>query len=294
MDHAPNDLDHRVRPPANAWRPDRASSGELIRSPDNHLLRQVRQLAQRKYRREQGAFLLEGERLVGDALASGVEPRTLLVRDDFAPQSPELAAALDASSERIRLIERTVFDRALDVVSPQGIAAIVPLPDERAAIGPFRYGLMLDGISDPGNAGTLLRSAAAAGVELVIAGTGTADLWSPKVVRAAMGAHFRLRLVGAGTGIAHYAGAIAVRAVAEADADAEYTDVDLSGPLLMIVGSEAHGPSDGGRALANTTVRIPMSAGVESLNAAVAGSVILFEAARQRRQRRASEAKQVR
>lgn len=296
MSSTPTNSDERDGPPEHRWRPDRIFGPEPIRSPSNPLVHQVRQLAQRKHREEHGAFLLEGERLVGDALANGVEPRTLLVREDFQPHSPEMATALETYAPRVRVIARAVFDRALDVVTPQGIAAVVSLPDPRAAIGPFRYGLLLDGISDPGNAGTLLRSAAAAGIELVMAAPGTADLWSPKVVRAAMGAHFRLRLAREAKEkeIDRWAASAAVRVVADASAGLDYTDADLSGPLLVIVGSEAHGPSPNAVELANIAVRIPMAAGVESLNAAVAGSIILFEAARQRRERRLAGAPKVR
>ena len=286
MNSTPDHSDRGDGPPEHRWRPDRVFGFEPIRSPSNPLVRQVRQLAQRKHREEQGAFLLEGERLVGDALANGVQPRTLLVREDFQPHSPEMAAVLETHAPRVRIIERAVFDGALDVITPQGIAAVVPLPDPRAAIGPFRYGLLLDGVSDPGNVGTLLRSAAAAGTEVVMAAPGTADLWSPKVVRAAMGAHFRLRLVREDEKIDHQAASVAVRVIADANAGRDYTDADLSGSLLIIVGSEAHGASTNAVELANTVVRIPMAAGVESLNAAVAGSIILFEAARQRRERR--------
>lgn len=174
-----------------------------------------------------------------------------------------------------------VVAAAADTVTPQGLVAVASWPDL-----PPRPGLtlILDAIQDPGNVGTLLRSAAAAGVGQIVCIRGTADVYSPKVVRAAMGAHFSLPLqvdwqwpdlAGMPTaGTAVYA--------AVAQAPLPYYAVDWCRPAALIIGNEAQGISDAGLALATTLITIPMEGLVESLNAAIAGSVILFEALRQR------------
>jgi TrmH family RNA methyltransferase len=168
-----------------------------------------------------------------------------------------------------------------DTVTPQGVVAVVPFPQIDVARRSLL--LVLDNVRDPGNVGTLLRSAAAAGVDEVLVAPDSADPYSPMVVRAAMGAHFRLAL-----GEADWpaiAGRVAGLAVLLADAAGEvaYDRHDWQTPSALIVGGEAEGASAEGRALAAQRVRIPMQRDSESLNAAVAGSVILFEAARQRR-----------
>lgn len=143
---------------------------------------------------------------------------------------------------------------------------------------------MLDGIQDPGNVGTLLRSAEAAGVGLVLCGPGSADAYSPKVLRAAMGAHFNLPLradldwdeIGA-----ELAASAPIYAAA-AGASMPYYAADWKQPAALIIGSEARGVGPEGLALATHQISIPMAGRAESLNAGVAGSIILFEALRQR------------
>ncbi|NTU80724.1 MAG: RNA methyltransferase [Chloroflexales bacterium] len=144
--------------------------------------------------------------------------------------------------------------------------------------------LVLDGIQDPGNVGTLLRSAEAAGVGLALCATGTADPYSPKVVRAAMGAHFSLPL-RADLGwdeISLELSTCQMVFAADAEATMPYFAADWKQPAALIIGGEARGISDDGMALATHRIAIPMVGRAESLNAGVAGSVILFEALRQR------------
>lgn len=178
-----------------------------------------------------------------------------------------------------------VIKHAGDTATPQGILAAAKMAGFSARVDPADpIVLVMDGIGDPGNAGTLLRSALGAGVRSVLASRGNVDLFAPKVVRGGMGAHFHLELgvdlsweeIGASLGQG--------RAVVVADARAQppYYRFDWRRPSALVVGGEAHGPSDEALRQATARVSIPLAAGVESLNAAVAGSVILFEAKRQR------------
>ncbi|HET9224032.1 MAG TPA: RNA methyltransferase, partial [Roseiflexaceae bacterium] len=169
-----------------------------------------------------------------------------------------------------------------DTVHPQGVVALARWP----RIEPGKPGLILalDNIQDPGNLGTLLRSAEAVGATEVLCVRGTADLYSPKVVRAAMGAHFRLAMEqdlgweDLGERLAFVDHVYA----ADAAATMPYYAADWRQPSALIVGNEAHGLSDEARSLAKVLIGIPMRGQAESLNAAIAGSVILFEALRQR------------
>ena len=142
--------------------------------------------------------------------------------------------------------------------------------------------LAVDQLQDPGNLGTILRSAEAAGVDHVLLLKGTVDPYSPKVVRSGMGAHFRLPIANPVTWeeISVFAGNYLLR-IADADAKRPYFAEDWTRPSILVIGNEGIGVSKEGKALAQSHVTIPMSAGVESLNAAIAASVILFEARRQ-------------
>jgi TrmH family RNA methyltransferase len=170
-----------------------------------------------------------------------------------------------------------------ETVTPQGIAATVAMP-QLSVPAPRTLTLLLDQVRDPGNAGTLLRSAGAAGVDLVLFGPETVDPFNEKVMRAGMGAHFRtpLRVFEQWDDAAHWVDHDHSLYVAEAAGDVDYDAVDWSQAATLVVGGEANGSSEWVRQRA-VAIRIPMQRATESLNAAVAASVILFEAARQRR-----------
>ena len=167
-----------------------------------------------------------------------------------------------------------------DTTAPQGVIVIVPLVHLQPRPGLI---LVLDGLRDPGNLGTVLRSAEAAGVGQVLLSPGTVDMYNPKVVRAGMGAHFRLAAAFADWPA--IARSLAGRAVWLADARGQvaYDSVEWTLPSALIVGGESEGTGQEAADLARGRVRIPMAAGSESLNAAMATTVILFEAARQLR-----------
>jgi TrmH family RNA methyltransferase len=261
----------------------------------------LRALHTPKGRAEAGQFLVEGPHLLDAALEAGVLPALTL----FAPEVLErtaqgrrlLGRLAEARAGGAELIEATaaVIERAADTQTPQGIvASIAAAAVAPEAVRARRRGrarplvLILDGLSDPGNVGTLLRSALAADVDEVWLAPGSADPLGPKVVRAASGAHFHLPVHAnqAWDEIAAWLrGAPAVRQVllAEASAAQAYDALDLTQRSALIVGNEAHGPSREAAALATVRVSIPLWNGVESLNAAIAASVICFEAGRQRR-----------
>jgi RNA methyltransferase, TrmH family len=272
-----------------------------ITSTANPRVQGLRALHTPKGRAEAGLFLVEGPHLLDAALEAGVLPVLTL----FAPQVLErtaegrrlLGRLAEARSEGAELIEATpaVIERAADAQTPRGIVASIAV----AAVAPAvvrarRRGrarplvLILDGLSDPGNVGTVLRSALAADVDEVWLAPGSADPLGPKVVRAGSGAHFHLPVLASQTWdeiATRLRGAPAVRQVllAEASGSQPYDALDLTQRTALIVGNEAHGPSRAAANVATVRVSIPMWNGVESLNAAIAASVICFEAGRQRR-----------
>jgi TrmH family RNA methyltransferase len=249
---------------------------EVIRSADNSTAKLIRSLRRRQVRELERAFVVEGVRAVEDALRAGGTPRVIAVSEG-ATWGTEATASL------VRVVDAHIFDRLGETESPQSVIAVFEVPTVRRRSGE-QFVLVADAISDPGNLGTLIRSAAGAGATAVVLTPGTVDPYNGKAVRAAMGAHFRIPILRIDE---HSEGAftrrVPTRVLAEAGAGAEYAAFDWGGSLAIIVGSEAHGPSALGRRLATHVVEIPLSNDIESLNAAVAGSVLLFEAARQRR-----------
>lgn len=262
---------------------------EVITSGTNPTIAFVRSLGRRDRRAAERAFVVEGTRAVRDALETGAVPRLVLLREGENLASFGLSLPPRATT---RTVERRLFDRLSDVQTPQGILAVFPIPTLQPALDlPSPLVLVLDRLRDPGNLGTLLRAAAGAGASAVYCSPETVDPWNPKVVRAGMGAHFRLPVLPLVPGTLD---ALAVRlpqrVVATAAAEMTYDEVDWTGPCALVIGGEADGVGPELTAWGLEEVAIPLHRGVESLNAAIAGAVILFEADRQRR--RSAETKE--
>ncbi|HET90901.1 MAG TPA: RNA methyltransferase [Chloroflexi bacterium] len=258
----------------------------MITSLQNDKVKSVRALQTRqRVRQRERRFVCEGVRLVEEAVRAGVPFEYVfhtegLEMDDGRGRA--LLAALRESRVPCYLVEDGVMDACSDTETPQGILAVLPMPVLPQPEHPSLT-LVLDGVRDPGNLGTILRTALAAGVERVLLPPGTVDAYNPKVVRGAMGAHLRLPLVVAAWD--HVAERIAGSDVWLADAGGEtlHTAVDWTRPATLVMGGEAAGAGSRSRAWARGRVAIPMAPGVESLNVAAATAVILFEIVRQRR-----------
>ena len=257
----------------------------MITSVSNSRVKEARSLQRKRCRYEAGRILIEGVRLVRDAFAGG----HMLEVAFFVPAQMEVNAAgagllqdLQTAGVECLPVSDAVFATLAETLTPQGIAAVAPMPRLRLSVQPTLT-LVLDGVADPGNAGTLLRSAEAAGADLALFSPGTVDPYNDKTLRAGMGAHFRLPLAVCATWDDVRAALLPDQAVyvAEAGATLSYDQVDWRRPAALIVGSEAAGPSSIARQA--VAVAIPMHGHTESLNAAMAGTVVLFEAARQRR-----------
>jgi TrmH family RNA methyltransferase len=260
----------------------------MITSTSNPRIREACKLQRARQRKQQGRLLIEGLRLVDDAWHAGVRPETVF----FAPDT--LAANLRAQTLLAELDARGIdcvpcADKVLaalaETVTPQGIAAVIPLPALPLPAQPSLV-MVLDRVREPGNAGTLLRTAEAAGVELAIFAPNTVDPFNDKAVRAGMGAHFRLPLHVCATWaeVTELLGPERPRYLADAAGELAYDEVDWRHPAVLVIGGEADGASEDANRAA-TLITIPMLGATESLNAGVAGAVILFEAARQRRTR---------
>lgn len=264
-----------------------ADFGPTITSTQNRWVKFARSLKRRKVRSEERAFLVEGVRLFADALDAGATPSLLFISvDSEQPALRELAGTAHRRGARVVPVTETVLSTLADTQTPQGIVGVFPFPDLEPQIdtGTPPLFVIADGIRDPGNLGTLIRAALGAGAHALYVGPGTTDPFAPKVVRAGMGAHFRLPIhrwewSAPDPRVAR----CDLRAAATAHASTDYDAVDWTTAACVIIGSEATGLSPAAREFASATIRIPLAGGLESLNAAMAGTVILFEAARQRR-----------
>lgn len=253
----------------------------MITSAQNTRIKLVRSLlAQGKTREQEQQVVLEGTRLVRDVFSQGYTPAFVLYKEGF--QNALLDDLMQQQVECLS-VEPRIFEALSETEHSQGLLAVFPLP--RKSIPPTATLLLaLDAIRDPGNAGTILRTAAAAGVEGVLLLPGTVDLFNPKVIRAGMGAHFRLPLLPVDWQVfaRQYANWSVVAADANPPTAIPYHQADWQPPTILIVGNEAHGISQTAHQYTRQSVYIPMAAGVESLNASIAAAVILFEIRRSR------------
>ncbi len=256
-------------------------SDDIISSLQNDRVKLAYGLQQRaRTRRKERKIALEGTRLVRDALERGQKPHFAL----YQPENldAELLATLEAKNIHRLAVSDEVIQHISDTQTPQGIVAVFDLPTPPLPRRPARV-LILDRVRDPGNAGTILRTAAAAGVSVVIFGPGSVDPYNPKCLRSGMGAHFRIPVAEADwERIGGYCEPLHVYVTA-GDGESAYDAVDWTDGWAIVIGAEADGVGEEAESLATTRIRIPMAAATESLNAAVAAGVILFEAARQGR-----------
>ena len=225
--------------------------------------------------------------LVADAVAAGVALEGVYAEPDAL--TAELDGALRGAGIEPTLVQPGGLGRVLDTTTPRPVAAIAPLPGHRLG-GAVRcdLALVLVDVADPGNVGTLIRTAEAAGAGVVVCCGSSADPFGPKAVRASAGSILRLPVVvdqDAGATLDALAEAGTTRLGLAAGARDVYDQVDLSVPVAVVLGSEAHGlPSDLSSRL-DRMVSVPMAGSVESLNVATAGAIVCFESARQRRAR---------
>ncbi|HLM65305.1 MAG TPA: RNA methyltransferase [Acidimicrobiales bacterium] len=251
-------------------------------------VKRLRRLSRRRSSRtDEGAFVVDGPGLLAEALDAGVAIDEV-VAEPGAPA--DLLARATAAGAVVRHAASGTLAGATDTTTPQPTAAVARLPGASVAEVVGRTGplaLVLAGVADPGNAGTLLRSAEAAGAGAVLFCDGSVDPYGPKCVRSSAGSLFRLAVVRAASsdevlGALRAVGIPTVATVARGPAPA-YDQVDLAGPVALVLGSEAHGLADAVRRAVDTAVTIPMAGPTESLNVAMAGTVLCFEALRQRR-----------
>ncbi len=254
----------------------------MITSNQNPRLKLARALLGRaKERRDENAFVAEGVRLVEEALQAKWNFRFVLHGGELSTRGKALIISLEQRGVATEEVAEHLLNAMSDTGNTQGVLAVLELPKPTPLPTALDFVLIPDQIRDPGNLGTLLRSAAAAGVQAALLPPETADAFAPKVVRAGMGAHFRLPIREMEWEEIRKATRGLRLLLADMHGNSCW-ETDLQSPLGLIVGGEAEGASEEARKLATGVMRIPMPGGSESLNAGAAGSILLFEVVRQR------------
>jgi len=254
----------------------------MLTSPKNPKIQRIIRLqAQARTRRVEGAFIVEGVRLTEEAFHAGWQPDLVLYCDQLSSRGQQLVSGFQARGVEVLAVSSQVMRAASDTHTPQGILSVLAIP-ECTVPARLNFVFIPDGVRDPGNLGTMLRTALAAGVEAVLLPPGTVDAYAPKVVRSAMGAHFHLPIFNRSWDeISKITESLHIY-LAGAGAELSCYDADFSVPLALIIGGEADGAGSEARNLAAAAVKIPIPGPTESLNAAAAGAVLMFEVTRQR------------
>jgi TrmH family RNA methyltransferase len=263
-----------------------------IEGRHNPLLKQLRQAFSRAQRTAEGDCAIEGLRMIEEAIRSGLRFRAVFFRESAQDRAERLLPQIGAHVETLLLPDK-LFDASVPSETPQGVAALVRLKEsslddvlekERLQVGPI---MALAGLQDPGNLGTILRSAEAFGSSGIILGEGTVSPLNAKAVRASAGSIFRLPVVTAAAALEDVVTKLRVqnvRLIATSSHKGTTLDqANLTGSIAVFIGSEGSGLTRGLMTQMDEVVAIPHTAQVESLNAGVAGSIILYEAARQRK-----------
>jgi TrmH family RNA methyltransferase len=240
-------------------------------------------LASSRERRKSGKCVLEGVHVVAAYAEQRGAPETLIVTE-AALALPDVRALVDRHEQQTLLVPESLFVATASLPASVGVIAVVPTP-QSANLGHADFNLLVDEVQDPGNIGSMLRSAAAAGVTQVLLSKHCAFAWSPKVLRAGQGAHFRVAIhedVDLPAWAAEYrAGDGEVVATVAAGGTSLFA-APLAGRVALAIGNEGGGLSPALAAQATQRVTIPMPGGIESLNVAAAAAVCLFECLRQR------------
>jgi TrmH family RNA methyltransferase len=254
-----------------------------ITSIQNDRIKQVRLLqSKRSARRKHSLFVIEGPTLISEAVSLKLPLDSAYYTPSFVGDGGlPLIEQVGATGIPLIPVDDKVMEAMSDTQHPQGILAVLPFLDLPVPENPD-FVLIIDSISDPGNMGTIMRAAAAAGVPLMIVTAGTVDLTNPKVVRAGMGAGFRLPVKQVSWEAIARELADHVILLADVGRGTPYYQVNWRPPTALIVSEEAQGPSEQARQIAHVPVTIPMPGGMESLNVGVAASILIFEMTRQR------------
>lgn len=243
---------------------------EIITSTQNQYVKQARSLKDKKFRLKSGLFVVEGGNIFKD-MPEDVSVEYILVTEE---RFDEIQQLVFSTRTRVYVVSESVMASLSDTVTPYGVVAVLKMPKSRFEM-PKGNALLLDGVSDPGNMGTIIRTAAARGFEDVYL-LDCVDIYSPKVVRATLGGLFKVRLTEVNEDEAIHLLQNLNSAVLDFGGE-DLTTAEINTPVLIVTGSEAHGVRDSVLNNSKRVLTLPMTNGIESLNAAVATAVAMYQ-----------------
>lgn len=256
----------------------------IIESKDNSLIKEVKKLHKRKNRIERGQFIIEGFRFVEEALKSSFKVEYLFINESVLNKYESLNIKNFINEEtKVYAVKNNIIKELCETENPQGIVAVVWNKKMELADREGFY-ILVDKIQDPGNLGTIIRSAHASGALGVITTKGTVDVYNDKALRSTMGSIFNIPVMeDIEFNITNRLKENEFKfIVSSLDTDKNFYNVDLKGKVVICVGNEGNGISEEVYSFADEKVKIPMPGGAESLNAAVAASIMMYEVVRQR------------
>lgn len=257
----------------------------VITSKDNETIKHIKKLKEKKYREEYNEFIIEGTKMIEEAIAENANIKSIIICDDCKTQGTiKNELMYEIAKKKCIYVDEKIFNTITDVINPQGIMAIIEKNNVKEQNIDYSQDvfLILDNIQDPGNMGTILRTADSLNIKQIIVSKGSADIYNLKVVRSTMGAIFRVKVIESEdltkTIIEMKKNNIHVCAT-DLQTDKSIYDIDYH-KTAVVIGNEANGVSNKVLELADTRIKIPMIGKTESLNAAVATSIIMYEAYR--------------
>ena len=251
-----------------------------LTSVQNPTIKRIKALKDKKARVQQGEMLVEGEKLMLEAAQAGLIPSDVLIESSQAAKFESLAQAMEKYGAHVYLAPRHVLEAACDTKTPQGACGAFTLPVPFAPEQAPERLVVLDGVQDPGNVGTIWRTADAAGLSGMLLASSGADPFSPKVQRAAMGSGFRVpvRVTDSLAEELSILRSMGYRVIVSAlDGAPFYEGMPKCDKFALVIGNEARGVSDEVKAVADVKLKLPMRGGAESLNAAVAAGIMMYE-----------------
>lgn len=257
---------------------------ELIQSKENAFIKQVRKLKEKRYRTLKDQFLVEGFRFTEEALISQYEVPYLFIDEKHVNkwEDSKLKSKLNKNT-KVYLLKEQVFKFISSTDTPQGVIAVVNNKKDELEYGDGFY-VLVDRLQDPGNMGTIIRTAHAAGALGLLYTKGTVDVFNEKTLRSSMGSIFHIPVIEDEdlSQVVKLKERGFTVVVSSLDTDNNFYDIDLKKNAIICIGNEGNGISEEVFALADTKIKIPMPGGAESLNAAAAASVMIFEVVRQK------------
>lgn len=254
-----------------------------IESKDNNLFKFVKKLKERRFRDKENLFILEGLRLIEEAIRANMDIEYIIISKDYEDKFNDLLLENNISSNKIITLSNNLFMQLASTENPQGIIAVIKKNDKKKDLSGDFF-LICDKVQDPGNLGTIIRTAHAAGVDGIILTKGTVDIYNDKTIRSTMGSIFYVPIFYDDkdfTIIRNLKKDGFCLVATSLKESRNFFEEDLKGKIILAVGNEGNGISNELFELADKKVKIPMPGGAESLNVSIATSIILFEKVRQ-------------